>query len=64
MIVQVRRLTTVNPSALAHSPPSATSQIPLTASPPLVFHAAEAGPVKPRAARTEAHRIPILLSPF
>ncbi|KDQ13100.1 hypothetical protein BOTBODRAFT_33967, partial [Botryobasidium botryosum FD-172 SS1] len=53
MLVQVRRPTTVKPSTLAHSLPSATSQIPLTASPPLVFRAAEAGPVKPRAARTQ-----------
>ncbi|KDQ20389.1 hypothetical protein BOTBODRAFT_26393, partial [Botryobasidium botryosum FD-172 SS1] len=59
MIVQVRRPTTVNPSALAHSPPSATSQIPLTASPPLVFHATEAGPVKPRAARAQNFNITV-----
>ncbi|KDQ12945.1 hypothetical protein BOTBODRAFT_34089, partial [Botryobasidium botryosum FD-172 SS1] len=48
-----------NPSTLAHSPPSATSQISLTASPPLDFRATKAGPVKPRAARTPNSNITV-----
>ncbi|KDQ14139.1 hypothetical protein BOTBODRAFT_351764 [Botryobasidium botryosum FD-172 SS1] len=52
------RLPTIFPAPshlclLKPSLPSATSRIPLTASPPLVFRAAEVGPVKLRAARTQ-----------
>ncbi|KDQ13098.1 hypothetical protein BOTBODRAFT_33964 [Botryobasidium botryosum FD-172 SS1] len=55
MLVRVRRpMTGVNLSALAHSPPSATIQIP-----PLDFHAVKAGPVKSRAACTQNFNITV-----